>query len=146
VIHLTHDRYLVLGLPEVRDSLYENLSLAALNLGCVHVTDITSGLAVIRILGPKSVEVLNRLCPVGLASPEFSSGRCIQAPIARVNTTLLRNDISGLVSIDALISRDYGEYVWKSLKEAGQPFKISWFGLAAGRYLGGKEMQSVAVV
>lgn len=145
-VHLARDRYLALGSPEVRESLYEHLLRAASQLECVRVTDITSGLALLRILGPKSVDLLNKLCPVGLTCKDFANERCMQAPIARVNAILLRNDILGTLSFDALISRDYGEYVWKSFVEAGHPFQISWFGLAACRLGGEEEMQRVEVV
>ncbi len=87
--------------------------------------DRTAGLACFLLLGPKGVEVLNRLCSLDLRETAFPDGSLTRAPLARVNTWIRRRDRSALRAYEISVSREYGEYVWGAIWEAGRSFGIT---------------------
>ena len=146
VSRLTSHRFLLLTEPGSRRVLSQRLSDAASASGCVHVTDLTSAYAAIHLVGPKSLDLLKKLCPADLAPRSFPSSRCVQAPVAKVGGLLIREDIAGLLAYYLLVSRDYGEYVWKCVMAAGQEYGIRPFGLTAEQRLERKEAKDVAAI
>jgi glycine cleavage system aminomethyltransferase T len=52
-----------------------------------------------------------------------------------VPALLVRRDLPGLPSYEVYASRDYGEYVWDVLYEAGREFGIAPIGQSAWRTL-----------
>ncbi len=135
VARLTTERFLVFGTPEARESLVAHFCKPALDLRCAHVTDLTSAFAAIRLAGPSSADVLKKMCPLRLDRRGLLCGQCAQIPLARVGAVVMRDDLIGLMSYLVLVSRDFGEYVWKSLMSAGEGHHIRQFGLAAERRL-----------
>jgi sarcosine oxidase, subunit alpha len=101
----------------------------------LHLTDLTSAFAVILLAGPRSTEVLKTICPLRLDGAGLIPGLCAQAPVARVNAIVMREDYEELKSYLILVSRDYGEYVWKSIMSAGGKHDIRQFGLTAEQRL-----------
>jgi heterotetrameric sarcosine oxidase gamma subunit len=131
VARLKTERFLVLGPPGVRDALVASFAQPAKDLECTHVTDLTSAFAAIRLVGPSSAAVLKKICPLDLDGGGLASGRCAQAPVARVGAVVMRDDLVGWTGYLILVSRDYGEYVWKSVLDAGEGLHIGCFGLTA---------------
>ena len=105
------------------------------DLRCAHVTDLTSAFAGIRLAGPSSADVLKKVCRLRLDHAGLLCGQCAQTPVARVGAVVMRDDLMGMMSYMLLVSRDYGEYVWKSLTSAGERHHIRHFGVAAERRL-----------
>src|SRR5262245_50427892 len=128
---LKTERFLVLGPPDVRDALVARFAQPATDLECTHSTDLTSAFAAMRLVGPSSGAVLKRLCPLNLDEGGLGSGRCAQAPVARVGAVVMRDDLMERTGYLILASRDYGEYVWKSILDAGEGLHITCFGLTA---------------
>lgn len=133
IARLTAERVLVLGASDARESLLRSFSGCASDFGCAHVTDLTSAFAAIRLTGPSSAEVLKKICPLRLDGGGLAPGRCTQTPVARVSAVIMRDDLMDLMSYLILVSRDHGEYVWKSLMSAGEGYHIRQFGLSAER-------------
>jgi sarcosine oxidase subunit alpha len=107
---------------------------------CVHIVDITSALTGVRLAGPDTRHVLSRLTELDIgpdALPDWSSA---QAKIAEVSGILVRRDAGDLLGFDLYFSRDYGEYMWESLMEAGEDYLIVPFGIDA---LGRLEFEDV---
>ena len=114
---ITHDQALWIGSPPVPETQ-----------GCIHMTDRTSGFAQLLLAGPKAPEVLSRLTSLDLRDRDLS---CRCAPLAHINAILLRRDRQQVRAYEILVTREYGEYTWKAVWDAGTPFGITAFGLEA---------------
>ena len=99
--------------------------------GCVHRTDRTSGFAQFLLAGPRATRVLNRLSSVDLRDSSFPDLSCRWAPLAHVNAVIARRDRTPLRAYEILVSREFGEYVWRALWETGAPLGMIAFGLEA---------------
>jgi len=143
-IQLTSERFLILSMPAQRERLCQRFVSVANEYGCVHVTDMTSAYAAIRMVGPMSVTLLKKLGPARVDA--MPPDDCMQTGIARVASVLVRRDIGKYLGWVLLIPRDYGEYVWECIVEAGQEFGLSPFGTSAEQALLREEASSVAVV
>jgi heterotetrameric sarcosine oxidase gamma subunit len=137
VARLKTERFLLLGPPDARDALVARFAESATDLECTHVTDLTSGFAAIRLVGPSSAAVLKKICPLDL--DRLASGQCAQAPLARVGAVVMRDDLMGSMGYLILVSRDYGEYVWKSMLSAGEGLRMGCFGLTAEKRVKGEK-------
>jgi len=51
--------------------------------------------------------------------------------VAEVHGTLLRIDTGGLPSFDLYFGREFGEYLWDALLEAGGEYSVAPFGIEA---------------
>src|SRR5579872_3711848 len=143
-IQVTSERFLVLAAPEQRDQLCKALASDVCGYDCVHVTDVTSSYAAIRIVGPMSPQLLKKLGPAYVDS--IALNRCVQTVIARVPTVLVRRDFGRNPGWLLLMARAYAEYVWECIFDAGQEFGIKPFGISAEQILMREEASSVAIV
>lgn len=137
VARLKTERFLLLAPPDARDALGARFAEPATDRECTHVTDLTSGFAAMRLVGPSSAVVLKKICPLDLDG--LDSGQCAQAPVARVAAVVMRDDLMGSMGYLILFSRDYGEYVWKSMLSAGEGLRIGCFGLTAEKRVKSKK-------
>ena len=103
--------------------------------GCVHVMDRTSGYALFLLCGPKATRVLSKLASVDLGENSLPDLACRSGPVAAIQAMLIRRDRSRLAGYEILLHREYAEYLWDAVIEAGRPFQIHPFGLAALRQL-----------
>jgi glycine cleavage system aminomethyltransferase T len=120
---LTADSALFLGAAPIE--------LPAVPAGCAHRTDLTSGRTVVAVAGPGSVDLLRAATEVDLRDREMPDGRCLQSSLARVPATIVRFDRQGIRSYEVLVPRDYGEYVWDALLDAGALLDVRPVGVAA---------------
>ena len=73
-----------------------------------------------------------------LRSPD--AGRLFgKGKLAEIECLVVRRDLNGLLNFDLLFSRDYGEYVWESLLEAGGDLEVIPYGHEAMSLLGGSD-------
>jgi dimethylglycine dehydrogenase len=105
--------------------------------GCLHLVDRTSGFARILVCGPQSPSVLRKLTPLDTRERIFPDLSCAWTPMAGVRVLLIRVDRRALAAYEILLSREYSEYLWQALSEAGQEYKLGFFGLDAARSLSG---------
>ena len=99
--------------------------------GCVHRTDLTSGRTVVAVAGPLSRDLLRAATQVDLRERAMPDRRCVESSLARVPAMILRFDRQGTLAYEILIPRDFGEYVWEALLDAGAPLGVRTVGAAA---------------
>ncbi len=131
---LAADEALVLTAPNVAPHVAESLTQDADQ--CVHTVEITSALAGVKIAGPLTYRLLGAVTEIDMSLDGFSNMTCAQAPVAEVHGTLLRNDMDGLLSFELYFGREYGEYMWDALMEAGEEYGVVPFGIEALKGLG----------
>lgn len=124
---LAEDELLLLTSPGDTEIVAEVLERAAGAAGCVHLTDVTSGLAVLDLLGPRARDLLARLSPLDLAP--VAPLAVVQGELARVHAILVRLDRPD--GFRALVAREYGAFVWETLADAGRDLGLTPVGAAA---------------
>lgn len=97
----------------------------------VTVTDLTHGLADIRILGPASAQVLSSLCGLDFDSTAFPNLTARQSSLAKTRQLILRRDFGSLHAYEIIGARSLGAYLWDALLEAGSEFGIAPVGIGA---------------
>ena len=102
---------------------------------CAHVVDLTSALAGVRIAGPSAGLLLASLTELNLSDTAFPDLRCGQSKIAGIHGTLLRNDVAGLLCYELYFTREFGEYMWDVLMEAGERYNVVPVGFEAMKLL-----------
>ena len=132
---LAADEYLVLCNPADLPQLTETLGKAV--QGCAHALDRTSGLAGLRLTGPKSGRMLGKLSEFDCSPASFADLSCAQTKCAGIRCTLVRSDLGRLPSYDLYCPREFGEYVWDAVLEAGEEYGAAAAGFkAADRLMG----------
>lgn len=100
----------------------------------INLTNLSSVLAAFTIAGPSSENVLRKLVEVDLSAREARKPFCLEAGLAKVHSTIVRLNVgpSGVVpAFDIYCGRDYAEYLWDALIEAGREYGVAPFGLDA---------------
>ena len=103
---------------------------------CSHTVDMTSVLAGLAIAGPNARTVLAALTELDTSDMAFPDLSCAQGMIAEVRATLLRADRGGVPGYELYFGRDYGEYMWDAVLEAGEPAGLAPVGTEALAGLG----------
>ena len=98
---------------------------------CVHVLDHTSGLAGVRLTGPGSDQLLSKLTELDTSPEAFPNLSCAQTRCAEIHGTLIRTDLGPLPSYDLFFPREFGEYMWDAMFEAGEEFGVAAVGFEA---------------
>ena len=112
----------------------EVVGSAASALGCAHLADLTSGLAVLDLIGPRAPELLARVSPLDLALPVLGVA---QGEVARVHATVVRLDRPAGPVFRLLVARECGAFVWEAAIEAGHDLGLVPVGAAARAALDG---------
>ncbi len=102
---------------------------------CAHAVDLTSALAGIRITGPCSRLLLAGVTEFDLAPETFPDMSCAQTRTAEIHCILLRQDSGELPSYELYFGREYGEYMWDALLEAGEEYGALPVGFEAMSHL-----------
>ena len=98
---------------------------------CVHMVDLTSGLAGVGITGPDAGSLLAKITELDISESTFGDMHCAQAKAAEVHGTLMRLDLAGLPGYQLYFSRDFGQYMWGALMEAGTQYRVAPAGFEA---------------
>ena len=125
---LAADEALALTPPNMAPQVAESLEGPE---QCIHALEITSALAGVKVAGPLAHQLLAAVTEIDVSLDGFSNMTCAQAPVAEVHGTLLRNDMDGLLSFELYFGREYGEYMWDALMEAGEEYGVVPFGIEA---------------
>lgn len=102
---------------------------------CIHLTDVTSNFTAVQIAGPHSRTLLRKLTALDLRPARFPDLSCAQGSLASIHALVLRADIQAHLAYQVYCGREFGEYLWDALLDAGQEFGARPFGLAAQRQL-----------
>jgi len=103
--------------------------------GCAHLTNLTSALAAVELVGPYSRNLLCKLTALDLSLSQFPDLTCAQGSVAQVHALVVRADIGSELAYEIYCGREFAEYLWHTLRDAGQEFAAVPFGAAAQRLL-----------
>ena len=106
-------------------------SLAKDSAYCAHAVDMTSAYAGVMIVGPLARGLLGAVTEVNVSGRTMPDMSCLQAKVAEIHALLLRRDLGGLLCYELYIGREFGEYIWDTLMEAGEEYHIVPFGIEA---------------
>ena len=126
---LADDEALVTTPPNQAQSLAERLAMDS--KGCVHTVDVTSALAAVKIVGPRAHKLLAAVTELDVSPPAFGDKHCAQSRFAEVHGTLVRLDGGALPGYVLYFGREYGDYMWEALLEAGERYGLAPFGTEA---------------
>jgi sarcosine oxidase subunit alpha len=141
VWHLARGHWLVTCEPQDADRVREELERLSTAANCLHVTDVTPVYAALLIAGPKSRDVLHKLTEIDVSDAAMPDLSCSQTGLAHVHSIVIRQDMGDLLAYRLLVGREYGEYIWDALMQAGQEEGIVPFGLEALRQISNLKSQ-----
>lgn len=106
------------------------------------VTDVTHGLADLRLIGPRCTELLSRLCSLDFHPSQFPDLSARQSSVAKTRQLILRHDLEtetgGAIPAYSLIgARSLAIYLWQTIREAGQDLELGLIGQLALEALAG---------
>jgi len=133
---LAHDEYMVITGPNLASGARE--ALGDLDDRCAHLVDVTSAFAGVRIAGPSGRKLLQAVTEIDVSQEALPDMGCVQTSVAGIYGLLLRIDLQEVLSYDLYFARDYGEYMWEALLEAGAEYSVAPFGVEAMDLLTGR--------
>ncbi len=131
IARLTAEEVLVLGPPTEIGGWQVQLGVESDGVPSRQVTDVTSGMTALRIVGPRAREVIASLTSLDVRERSMPDGSCAQAAFAEVHGTLLRRDIAGDAAFELYVAREFGVYVWEVVLESLGHGGVVPFGTAA---------------
>jgi heterotetrameric sarcosine oxidase gamma subunit len=137
---LRHDQFYLSTPPGGESAAQARLeAVIAANALFVTVTDQTQGLADLRLIGPASNAVLNKLCGLDFRPEAFLNWAARQTSLAKTKQLILRRDFGPLPAYTVIGAQSLSAYVWEAMMQAGREFGIEAIGLEAL-----KELERVA--
>jgi sarcosine dehydrogenase len=98
---------------------------------CMHVTDLSSALTPLVILGPRSPDLLARLVRLDTDPRAFADRTLASTGAVGVPLQLLRWDRGSLLAYELLVGRDVAEYLWEAATHAGEDLGLKPIGAEA---------------
>ena len=123
------------GTAGAAHSRVESVIQQTADSACIHLTDVTSNFTAVQLAGPRSRALLRKLTALDLRPAQFPDLSCAQGSLAGIHALVLRADIQAHLAYQVYCGREFGEYLWGALLDAGQEFGARPFGLAAQRQL-----------
>jgi sarcosine oxidase subunit alpha len=91
----------------------------------VEIVNVTGALAAVNVAGPRAREVMSRLTELDMSADAFKYLDAKRAPIAGVNSLMLRIGFVGELGYELHFASPYGEHVWDAIVELGaKPFGL----------------------
>ena len=95
----------------------------------VYMTSVTDHWATAAVVGPKSRQVLAKVCKdIDLSAANFKFMDWREATVAGVPARVFRISFSGEMAFEVNVDASYGHHVWEALMEAGAEFNITPYG------------------
>jgi sarcosine oxidase, subunit alpha len=95
----------------------------------VYMTSVTDHWATAAVVGPKSREVLAKVCSgIELAPGAFKFMDWREGMVAGVPARVFRISFSGELAFEVNVEASYGAHIWEVLMEAGREFDITPYG------------------
>lgn len=130
VYRLREDRFFLLIQPEQDHTLPAALPGAPLPAGeRITVTDMSHGWGEIGLLGPRSPELLSRLCGLNLDETGFPNLSAGLTSVAKTTQLVIRHDLGELRFYSLIGDRSLGPYLWKTALRAGRDLEVLPVGL-----------------
>ena len=92
--------------------------------GSVSFKEITSALAVINVIGPKSRELLQKLTNADISNESFPFGTCKNFSLGYAPVMSFRVTYVGELGYELYVPTEFGGHVYETLWEAGQDLSI----------------------
>ena len=129
VTRLADDRFLVVtgAAPQTRDMAWLKRHTPA-DAHCV-ATDITSGLPMIAVMGPKSRALLEKLSGADLSNAAFPFGTSQEIEIGYARVRASRITYVGELGWELYIPTEFTAHVFETLWEAGKEFGLTPAGM-----------------
>jgi len=131
VTRLDEQRYWVVTAPacQVRDRAWLCAHLP--DHARAEVVDVTSGYAVLGVMGPRSRELLSRLTPDDLSNEGFPFGTSREIDLAYARVRATRITYVGELGWELYVPIEFALGVYDALVEAGEPFGLDHAGYHA---------------
>lgn len=115
------DEWLVLGAPGAGAEIVEHLRAiaGAADPRRMDVIDLTHGRALVRVSGPATMSLMQRVTAVDLDDRLVPNGSALRSSLAKVVTDIVRDDVDGSPSFLLHCERSSGRYLQESLLAAG---------------------------
>lgn len=127
------DEWMLLGEPATPDAVPTLADrFATASDGALTWVDQTHGRALVRVTGPRTPDLLAKLCAVDLDPRICPDGAALRSSVARLVTDLVRDDAAGEISFLLHCERSSGQYLYDCLADAGTEFGLEPVGLGAG--------------
>jgi len=136
---LSRDHVILLTEPGTAVTVEQTFTQLHTTEECIHLTNLTSALAAVQLVGPCSHELLRKLTALDLSPQQFADLTCVQGEIAKVHALVIRADVGSKLAYEVYCGREFAEYVWDTLRDAGQEFAAVPFGVATQRLLRAEE-------
>ena len=116
------DEWLVIGAPGEAAEIAEQLrsTAGAADPRDVDVIDLTHGRALVRVSGPETMSLMQRVTAVDLDERLVPNGSALRSSLAKVVTDIIRDDQDGSPSFLLHCERSSGRYLQESLLAAGR--------------------------
>jgi sarcosine oxidase subunit alpha len=111
---------------------------------CMHVTDLTAAYAAINVAGPRSRQLLRRLCSRDLSNEAAPYLSAIETSVAGVPVIALRIGFLGELAYELYAPAEYGEHLWAALLDGGRDLGCRPFGVEAQRVLRLEKLHLIA--
>jgi glycine cleavage system aminomethyltransferase T len=98
---------------------------------CLHVTDISSGLMTLVVIGPRSSDLLARLMRLDLDPRTFTDHSVALTGAVGIPLQVLRWDRGPLLTYELTVGRDVAEYFWDTLWHSGEGLGLKLIGQEA---------------
>jgi heterotetrameric sarcosine oxidase gamma subunit len=92
--------------------------------GLVSVFDATHARALVRITGPRTPDLLAKVCAIDFADEVTPNGAAFRSSVAKLVTDVVRDDRDGEISYLLNCERSSGQYLFDALIDAGDEFGI----------------------
>ena len=133
---LRDDLYFVSTAPGKEADLFQVLQATARAAGkFITITDMTHGLAEIRVVGPASRALGHKLCGLDFDDARFPNHAAKQTSVAKTRQLIIRRDIGNLPAFSIIGACSLAAYLWDALMRAGREWDIAPMGRAAVKCL-----------
>lgn len=129
VAGLTSDSFLFLAEQDGTSHFAEVFSGRNLAVSCAHVTEMTSVLAGFALVGKQSRAILQKMTSLNLTDEAYPPWKCSSGSVAGVQAVLLR--LASPWEYALYVVRDYAEYLYDCLLEAGHGLGLRPVGVKA---------------
>lgn len=136
---LTRDELYLLAPPNAEQSLIPALeTTAGQRQSLLTLTDLTAAYSGLLLAGPRSRDVLSKLCALPLDEGAFPDYHGAQTGLAKTRAILIRRDRGPLPAFELYSDYSYAGYLWRAVMDAGQEWGITPFGWQTHTNLGEK--------
>lgn len=97
--------------------------------GTVDIEDVSAHTALIALQGPRSQQILSRVCEARLS--DLARYRCVRVEVCGVGATVSRTGYTGEDGFEIYVGADASPPVWRTLLEAGSDLGLLPAGLGA---------------